>query len=192
MNRSIIVADMFGLRIKSLIGIWAAPIANLGLRLSRRRVGLALLYHTGDTRSGEPERELVPPIERSCFRRQLRHLRRLYNVVSVEEFLPAVAHRRRGQRFPVCLTFDDDAPQHVRHALPILRQERLPATFFLCGAGLNDHPPGNTWWERLQQVFDAGHSAAEVVSLLPPAAARTLDGPPLDIHQIGGLIQALD
>ena len=55
------------------------------------------------------------------------------HVVPAEELQAAVAERQRGQRFPVCLTFDDDLSQHVDCAMPILRDTGVPATFFLCG-----------------------------------------------------------
>jgi peptidoglycan/xylan/chitin deacetylase (PgdA/CDA1 family) len=172
------------------MGIWAGPLLSLALRLGRRRAGLVLLYHTIDRRQGDPSRELVPPLERSRFLRQLRHLRRFYEVVSIDELLPAVARRRRGQRFPVCVTFDDDARQHFEQAMPALAQEHVPATFFLCGAGLNGPGPTCTWWERLQRAFDRGCSGAQVAALLPGPAAE-LDPSALDIHRIEAAVKAL-
>jgi peptidoglycan/xylan/chitin deacetylase (PgdA/CDA1 family) len=175
--------------VKRFVGPWAAPLINLGLRLAAMKAGVALVYHTIDTRQGDPSHELVPAIERSRFARQIRHLRDLYDVVAVEDFPAAVADRRRGQRFPVCLTFDDDCKQHVEHALPLLRAEKLPATFFLGGAGLVR--PRSAWWERLQRAFDLGCSADEIKELLPAPATATRDFVPLDIHGIGEAIERL-
>jgi len=176
--------------VKGLVAVCLAAILNLGLRLTRRRAGVALVYHTIDSRQGDPARDLVPSLERSRFRRQLRHLRRFYDVVSVDEFLPAVTRRRRGQRFPVCLTFDDDAPQHVEHAMPILRGEGLPATFFLSGTALGSDQ-SSPWWDRLQRAFDRGYRAPEVLGLLPAGAIRDGDAVGLDIHQVAARIDRL-
>jgi peptidoglycan/xylan/chitin deacetylase (PgdA/CDA1 family) len=52
----------------------------------------------------------------------------------------------------VAITFDDDLPSHLSQAVPALRRERLPATFFLSGAGLNG--PFSFWWQLLQRAWD--------------------------------------
>jgi peptidoglycan/xylan/chitin deacetylase (PgdA/CDA1 family) len=60
----------------------------------------------------------------------------------------------------VAITFDDDLPEHVRDALPALRNAGLTATFFLNGASLDG--PYSFWWEDLQQAVDG-----KLVSELP-------------------------
>jgi len=165
--------------LRPVIRALGTPLAALGLavlRLSGRRVGLALLYHsTGEPRH-EPELDIVPPHSPGLFAGQMRHLRRWYRVVDSTELLVAVSSRRRGARFPVAITFDDDLPEHVRVALPILEREGLRATFFLCGASLDG--PFAFWWERLQRAFDrdAGAAAAAVAdgSREPPGTAPTV------------------
>jgi peptidoglycan/xylan/chitin deacetylase (PgdA/CDA1 family) len=156
------------------------------LRLTGRRAGLALLYHGISARQGNPARELVPPLRLERFRHQLRHLRRHYEIVPCERFVEAINQRRRGQRFPVCLTFDDDLPEHASHALPALRTAKAPATFFLCGSFL-DHPPTAFWWQRMQRAFDRGATAAAVADLLPDRVRAALPQSP-DIH---GLADAM-
>ena len=77
---------------------------------------------------------------------------RSYRLVLPEELLTAVSARRRGQRFPVALTFDDDTQaarrlrnadppgcRRTRHVLPVWSepgrpQERLVGTAAACGA----------------------------------------------------------
>ena len=103
-------------------------------RLSSRRVGIALVYHRLAAEEGDPEQELVPAIAVATFRRQLRHLSRRYKVVRTSELVDAVASRRRGDRVPVAITFDDDLLSHRTHAAPVLRDIHLPATFFLGSA----------------------------------------------------------
>ena len=158
------------------------------MRLSRRKAGLALLYHGIDTRQGNPEKELSPPIDRRAFARQLRHLRRRYRVVAAEELPRAVRERRRGQRLPISLTFDDDLRQHVDHAMPVLRDAGIPATFFLSGAGLAE--ASNPWWERVQRAVDCGHTPSSLAELLPTPAGA-LSQTPLDIHALGRMVEEL-
>jgi peptidoglycan/xylan/chitin deacetylase (PgdA/CDA1 family) len=155
-------------------------------RLSRRRVGLALVYHRVADPQGDPERELVPAYGARLFESHLRRLKACYRVVPASELLPIAIARRRGQRFPVAVTFDDDLRSHVEAAMPALRRHGLPATFFLCGASL--HGPHRFWWERLQAAADSG---AAVESLLPADAAAPRDAPAGAIHAVGSAIEEL-
>ena len=153
-------------------------------RLSGTRAGLVVLFHLVSDRQGDPRRELVSPLERRHYERQLRHLSRQYEVVPLERLPAAVAARRRGARHPVSVTFDDDEPEHVTHALPALRAEGLSATFFLSGSWL-DPGDGGVWWYDLQRAADAGADLTELVpgeselfrvayavARLPPAERR--------------------
>jgi peptidoglycan/xylan/chitin deacetylase (PgdA/CDA1 family) len=147
------------------------------LRCSNRRAGLVLLYHDVGDRDGDGRHELVPPISRARFARQLAHLGRHYRLVELPDLLAAVAARRRGEPFPVALTFDDDLGHHVTHALPELRAAGAPATFFLCGSFL-EGAPRDYWWQRLQRAVDGG---ADVAPLLGTGT----------IHQQGQAMEAL-
>jgi peptidoglycan/xylan/chitin deacetylase (PgdA/CDA1 family) len=141
-------------RLTALLG---APIACLllyPLRLSRRRIGVAVVYHGLAERTGDPARELVPAHAIGLFEVQLRHLRAHFRLVPASELLAAARERRRGRRFPVAVTFDDDLPSHARTAMPTLRRRGAPATFFVCGASLDR--PHRFWWQVVQAAFDGG------------------------------------
>lgn len=165
----------------------AGPALAAAHRLSGRRAGLIVLFHLVSDRQGDHRRELVAPIERSLYERQLRHLCRHYDVVSLEELPAAVKARRRWQRHPVSVTFDDDAAEHTAHALPALRERGVNATFFLTGSWAR-RDRGQLWWHDLQRAADAGLApdgrdlfrAAYEIARLPPAqrdaeAARLRD-----------------
>ena len=169
--------------LKSLVGRWAAPVLLLLLRLTGRRAGVALLYHRVGERQGDSAVELVPPLALATFRGQLRHLQRHYEVVPVERFLDAIASRRRGGRFPVCLTFDDDVSEHVLHAAPELRASGAPAMFFLCGSFLERQEP--FWWQHLQRAHDRRMPMARV------ATSLDLGGSPEDLHRVAETMTAL-
>lgn len=141
-----------------------------------------LVYHSIAETDGDPKRELLPPIARDVFARQLTHLRRHYNLVELGDLPAAMSSRRRGGRFPVAITLDDDLPQHVTSALPELLAAGAPATFFLCGSFLGAGP-SEFWWQRLQRAVDAGHDLAPIRVLLP------LDGKVDDIHRLAAAIE---
>ena len=116
----------------------------------------------------------MPAYGSRLFERHVRHLRACYRLVPASELLNAARERRRGQRYPVSITFDDDHESHVRVAVPILQRLGVPATFFLSGASLDE--PSRFWWELLQEAVDRGvheapggiHAAAAEVQRLAP------------------------
>src|SRR5512133_77651 len=140
--------------VRSLLRAILAAAVRRRLRWSNARVGLALCYHAVAERAGDPVNELSAATSIAEFRRHLRHLRRDYRVVPASALVAAVAGRRRGQRLPVAITFDDDLPSHLSAAVPALRGKRLPATFFLSGAGIDG--PFSFWWQLLQRAWEEG------------------------------------
>jgi peptidoglycan/xylan/chitin deacetylase (PgdA/CDA1 family) len=124
------------------------------LRRSAVRVGIALCYHAVSTATGDPVRELSAPIAVDVFERHVEHLRRHYVVVAASELTAAAAARSRGGPIPVALTFDDDLRSHVQFVAPVLERAGVGATFFLTGAGLDNHD--GFWWQTLQSAWDRG------------------------------------
>jgi peptidoglycan/xylan/chitin deacetylase (PgdA/CDA1 family) len=170
------------------IGVPLGTAAMLFLRLSGRKAGIALMYHSVEQRAGDPLRELVPPHHADVFGAQVRHLARRYRIVPAAELPDAVARRRRGERFPVAITFDDDLACHAEIALPILVRQGATATFFLSGASLER--PFAFWYERLQRAYDKQlEGLAELV--LGEATARGERGEPT-LHELALAVEELD
>ena len=162
-----------------LVGTPVALGFMLVLRLSSRKAGVALMYHSVDRRAGDPARELVPPHEAGLFERQVRHVARHYDVVRADTLLDAVRSRRRGQRFPAAITFDDDLACHATIAAPVLRDLGVSGTFFLSGASLDG--PFSFHFERLQRAYDT--SGPEVAAVVMNG---TTDRPaPVTLHALG-------
>src|SRR5260370_8195635 len=65
------------------------------------------------------------------FARQMEHLARYYQVVSMPEALKAVEKRTPLPKRAVLITFDDAYADFAEIAWPILNQFRLPPTLFL-------------------------------------------------------------
>ena len=164
-----------------VIGVPAGFLAAHALRLSGARVGVAVMYHRVGDPQGDPERELVPALGSRRFARQLRYVRACYRAVPASGLMAAVAARRRGQRIPIAITFDDDLACHVTEAAPLLRRAGLTATFFLSGASLS--APFAFWWERLQAAVDRGLTDEQVLAGVTPSR---------DIHALGADVQSLE
>ena len=161
-------------------------------QLSSARAGAVLVYHrVGGRNGGNPSLEILAAVATGVFDRQLRHLRRHYRVVPAAELLEAVRARRRGQRFPVAITFDDDLASHVRDALPALNRAGLSATFFLGGHSLNEPHP--LWWEDLQRAVDERLVQADSLPHVSETDLRAaLERTPKAIFRVAAAIEGLD
>ena len=168
------------------IGVPLGTAAMLLLRVSGRKVGIALMYHSVEQRAGDPLRELVPPHHAGVFDAQVRHLARRYRIVPAAELPDAVARRRRGEQFPVAITFDDDLACHAEIALPILVRHGATATFFLSGASLER--PFAFWYERLQRAHD--EQVEELAELV--LGETTASGEPPTLHELALAVEELD
>ena len=160
-------------------------------RLSSSRAGAVLVYHrVGGRNGGDPSVEILAAVSSGVFDRQLRHLRRHYRVVPAVELLEAVRSRRRGQPFPLAITFDDDLACHVRDALPALQRVGLHATFFLGGYSLQEPHP--LWWEDLQRALDDGLVQPDSLPHVSEADVRAaLERRPQAIFHVAAAIEGL-
>lgn len=80
-------------------------------------------------------------------RRQLTWLSRAASVVALSDAVACLAGGRALPRRAVAITFDDGYRDNLDHAVPILEELGLPATFFLVPELLTDRV--TPWWERL-------------------------------------------
>jgi peptidoglycan/xylan/chitin deacetylase (PgdA/CDA1 family) len=109
--------------------------------------GLVLVYHRISP-EGPARYEVVPSLPSGLFRQQLEGLAQIGEIVPLPHLLePWPQDTNEGPRFAI--TFDDDSAAHVRHALPVLQDMHVHATFFLSGRALNGLPP--YWWTYLEQ-----------------------------------------
>ena len=169
-----------------------ALLVSWPARLSATRAGAVLVYHrVGGTERSDPSRQILASMPEDVFVRQVRHLRRHYCVVAAGDMLEAVRRRRRGQRFPVAITFDDDLSSHVRDAAPALQRERVTATFFLGGTSLREPRP--FWWEDLQRAVDNQLVAAGAVPHVAADDLRAaLERAPKAIFRVAATLERLE
>jgi peptidoglycan/xylan/chitin deacetylase (PgdA/CDA1 family) len=158
-------------------------------RMTSARAGVALVYHRVGGQGGNAHLEILAAVSDRAFAKQLRHLARHYRIVPAGDLLDAVRSRRRGERFPVAITFDDDLAGHIHAALPALQRERVRATFFLGGYSLAG--PHSFWWEDLQLAVDG-----RLVSALPHVPDRDLHDAlarsPKAIFRVAAAIESLE
>jgi peptidoglycan/xylan/chitin deacetylase (PgdA/CDA1 family) len=158
---------------------------------SARSVGAVLVYHRIGAAAAMPDVQIDPGVSPESFAGQLEHLRRHYRVVPASGILEATRGRRRGDRFPVAITFDDDLASHVLEACTALRRAGVPATFFLCGASLR--APHAFWWEDLQRTIDDRLlHRDELPHVRETDLAAALERLPTAIHRVASAIERLE
>ena len=164
---------------------WARQLATTMLRLSAvnraaraiacaRGHRLVLVYHRIGV-AAPRGCEIVPSVPLKLFRAQLQALGEVVEFVPLDRILahdtPLSAGRPR--RPAVAITFDDDLPSHVEQALPVLREVRVPATFFLSGRVL--HGLGAYWFQQLEALLiTCGERRTAAMLHLPESAAAGL------------------
>ena len=108
---------------------------NAQLRAAGQAPAVVLFYHrVADDR-------LNPwTISNAAFERQIRWLRRRFEMVSLAE-----AQRRirsgRNARPTVTITFDDGYADNCRHGLPLLVELGVPCTYFVCSDNIRTGRP---------------------------------------------------
>ena len=91
-------------------------IRNLGCRLQRKRISRFVAFHD------------ILPETLGRFEANLYFLKQSTNVVSLDDFFSG---RLSHEKINVVITFDDGYKSWISHALPVLKQLELPATFFV-------------------------------------------------------------
>lgn len=122
-------------------------------------------------------------------RRQLRMLRRLANVVPLGMALERLEVGDRLPQRTVAITFDDGYRDNLRHAAPLLRDLRLPATFFLVPGLLSGSV--RAWWEVLAWAFTCTDSTrlsweGDILAVGTPTSSRA------SFRHVAGLLKGRD
>jgi peptidoglycan/xylan/chitin deacetylase (PgdA/CDA1 family) len=112
---------------------WRA-VQNRRRALGGRAPVMVLFYHRiADDRANEWTCSF------STFARQVRWLKKNFDLVTLEEAQARI--RGRNARAAVSLTFDDGYADNCRQALPLLIEEQVPCTYFVCTRHVLDGSP---------------------------------------------------
>jgi peptidoglycan/xylan/chitin deacetylase (PgdA/CDA1 family) len=125
----------------------------------------------------------TPRSDAAALERQLRWLKRHFQVVPLRNLVSAAAGASGGVDRKVALTFDDGLRSNVEVAYPLLHRLALPATFFVC-PGLID---------RAKWLWT--HEARRRLARLDPALCGELAkecGAPADIEMFVEWMKGLD
>lgn len=103
-------------------------------------------YHrVGPFRDGAPLKMNVAP---DVFREHMSVLARRANPVSISDLVACAHDRRPFPRGAVAVTFDDGYKDLLEHALPVLKEFKIPAAFFIVTGGIG----GMDAWNRIDGI----------------------------------------
>lgn len=130
---------------KSIILNSLKQLANITSGPGRERKLIVLIYHRV---MDKPDFMRPNEIDRDIFAWQMDLLANYFNILSIDE---ALYHLHSDSLPPraVCLTFDDGYADNVHNALPILKQMKLKATFFIASGYLNG---GRMWNDSIIEM----------------------------------------
>jgi len=100
--------------------------------------------------AGYPDMEFSLPnlfISQENFEGVIEFLRRRFTPISFRDFLHAAENQGKMPRNPIVVTFDDGYEDNYTHAFPVLREVRVPATFFLTSSFIDSEK--TFWWDRM-------------------------------------------
>lgn len=124
-----------------------------------------LLYHRVDENiDNDPIDINISPED---FRKQIKTFARAYNVISIAQLLEHIKNKEPFPPKTICITFDDSYESIYRNALPILKEYKVPASFFI-NDGYLDINRTYPWdeaieyiqpmmsWEQVRDIIDDG------------------------------------
>lgn len=111
---------------------------------------IVLTYHSLSGHDIDPEINKFPYRTKSAFSEDMRYITNHFNVLGLKEFLEI---HKKGDQFPersVLITFDDGLAIQYDHIFPILKSFKIPATFFINNAFIDNR---DLHYERKKYVI---------------------------------------
>jgi peptidoglycan/xylan/chitin deacetylase (PgdA/CDA1 family) len=128
--------------------------------------GIILMYHRVASGVADPWRLCV---SEQNFGQHMDVLRRFYRPVRLNQ----LAGGRGVQNRMVAVTFDDGYADNLHAALPILKRNDVPATFFLTSGMLSG--AREFWWDELERLLLRPRSLPRSLHLAVGAASRSFE-----------------
>lgn len=106
---------------------------------------IILMYHKVDANYSK----FIPALDVRVFARQINLLRRLYDIISLDDIF--TERLKKGGRQKLIITFDDGYRCIYKFAYPILKKYSIPTTIFLSVGNIEGNDP--IWSDLLHYYF---------------------------------------
>ncbi len=154
-----------------LVAAFRPPVTDA--LLGRDRLTVLAYHRIADVRS--PDMVWDPGVVSATpemFERQMRHMAREFNVISLGDLHEHLTGGRRLPRRPALVTFDDGYRDNYDEAFPVLRRLALPAVVFIVTGAIGTDRV--MWWDELSYLL--GRTEARRAEL-PLVGERDVAGP---------------
>jgi peptidoglycan/xylan/chitin deacetylase (PgdA/CDA1 family) len=143
-------------------------LGNVRKAIRRRftRRAIILMYHRVASGVADPWRLCVSA---QNFEQHMDVLRRFYQPVRLSQ----LARGRAVQNRMVAVTFDDGYADNLHEALPILKRNDIPATFFLTSGMLG--VAREFWWDELERLLLRPQRLPRTLQFTVGAASRLFE-----------------
>jgi peptidoglycan/xylan/chitin deacetylase (PgdA/CDA1 family) len=98
-------------------------------KLGKQHCAVILFYHR--LSSGPPDIYQLPHLDVREFKKQMRHVKKYYSVVTMDEMADRLAQKKNFAVPSIIITFDDGFVNNYTLAYPILKELGLPAMIYL-------------------------------------------------------------
>ena len=115
-------------------GLLHASIFMFG-RMRKNHPAVILFYHRFT--SGKMASYHLPHLERGEFEKQMKHIKRWYEVVTMDKLAEEINNGKKLRAPNIAITIDDGYHNNYTLAFPILRKLQLPATIYLTTGFIN-------------------------------------------------------
>lgn len=121
-------------------------LASIASGFGKKKHLFILIYHRV---LDEPDFMRSGEVDKKVFSWQMQLLQKYFNVLQLADALEKMGNNTLPPR-AVCITFDDGYADNYLNALPILKQNQLPATFFIASGYLNG---GRMWNDTIIETI---------------------------------------
>lgn len=131
--------------------MWWTGIIRLFQYVHRNEIVIWTIHGVMDDQDNPSWKPLRPQLSRKKLDEYLQVLSKRYHFISLSEAVEILQGRKPIQPYSMVFTFDDGYRNNLTHAMPILRRNNAPATFFICtGYAGNPRP---FWFDRLDYAM---------------------------------------
>jgi len=128
--------------VKQFIGSLFGGDASFEVLRAMNRQKLLIIYYHRVLKPEDARKFRIPDMctDIETFKEHIRFLSKHYTPVSEQDIILALEAKGALPDFPVWVTFDDGYRDNFIHAYPVLKEFKVPATFFI-STGLINHSP---------------------------------------------------
>lgn len=147
---SIIIERLIGVGCKEIHTITATDVAVMRNEIDTSKLVidrsgiLVLLYHRVAMIEKDMWSLATPP---ELFEKQMRFLKDNYTITHIG------SNPETAKDGTVIVTFDDGYVDNYTNAFPVLEENEIPATFYICTGNIGTNK--EFWWDELEGVLDA-------------------------------------